>query len=92
MRRRVLRTMLRDGAEMTPGELAASLDEPLSVLSYHVRVLAEYEAVKLTRTKRVRGATKHFYRSTLRTAWARTALETTEDPPEKNPRQGEEKG
>jgi len=92
VRRRVLRTMLHTRAEMTPRELATKLDEPLSALSYHVRVLEECELVKLTRTKRVNGATQHFYRSTMRTKWARTALETTEDPPKKNPRRGEGKG
>ncbi|MGH2976397.1 MAG: ArsR/SmtB family transcription factor [Solirubrobacterales bacterium] len=92
VRRRVLRTMLRENAETTPRELATRLDEPLSALSYHVRVLEECELVKLTRTKRVHGATQHFYRSKMKAGWARTALETTQDPPKKNPRPGEEKG
>lgn len=92
LRRRVLRAMLRKDSEVTPRELSVKLGEPLSMLSYHVRVLEECEAVKLTRTQRVRGATQHFYRPTVKTEWVRTALRTTEDPPLENPGRGEEKG
>jgi DNA-binding transcriptional ArsR family regulator len=90
MRRRVLRTMLHEGAEMTPRELSIRLAEPLSALSYHVRVLEECEALTLTRAQRVRGATQHFYRPTVKAAWVRTALQSTKDPQE-NPGRGEEK-
>ena len=92
LRRRVLRAMLSQSGEATPRELATKLGEPLSMLSYHVRVLEEYEAVKQTRTQRVRGATQHFYRPTVKTEWVRTALRTTEDQPPENPGRGEEKG
>jgi DNA-binding transcriptional ArsR family regulator len=92
LRRRILREMMRSEAEVTPTALACGLDEPLSVLSYHVRVLAECKAVKLVRTERVRGSTQHVYRCSLRTEWARTALEVTLDPPEKSRRRGDEKG
>jgi len=95
LRRRILRLMMREKRETTPRELSEKLDEPLSVLSYHVRVLEKCEAVRLTRTERVRGATQHFYRISLRTKWARRALETTDDPPKEkkeNDDRGEEKG
>jgi DNA-binding transcriptional ArsR family regulator len=50
----------------SPGELAVELDAPLGVVSYHVRMLREYECVELVRTEPVRGALQHFYRATAR--------------------------
>ncbi len=84
--------MIRQGGDVSPLELAASLSEPLSALSYHVRVLAECKAVKLVRTEKVRGSTQHFYRPAIRSKWARSALATTRDPAKKNRSPGGEKG
>lgn len=92
LRRRILRAMLAEEGEASPRELAAKLSEPLSGLSYHVRVLAECRALRLTRTKRIRGSTQHFYRAAVKAPWALSALETTEDPPGKGRARGEEKG
>jgi DNA-binding transcriptional ArsR family regulator len=92
LRRRILRRMIRSGGETSPRDLAADLDEPLSALSYHVRVLAECGAVRLVRTKQIRGSTQHFYRAAVRAQWARAALRTTEGRPRKSGRRGEEKG
>jgi DNA-binding transcriptional ArsR family regulator len=92
LRRRILRQMIGKNREISPRELAISLDEPLSALSYHVRVLAECGAIKLVRTKQIRGSTQHFYRPAVRARWARTALKTTEGQPKKNRSRGEEKG
>jgi DNA-binding transcriptional ArsR family regulator len=78
LRRRILRTMINQNHETSPRQLAAILSESLSALSYHVRVLAECETIKLVRTARVRGSTQHFYRSNVKARWARTALKTTE--------------
>jgi DNA-binding transcriptional ArsR family regulator len=66
LRRRILRKMIGEGSEISPLELATSLDEPLSALSYHVRVLAECKAIRLVRIKQIRGSTQHFYRPTIR--------------------------
>ena len=63
---------------LSPLELAASLGVPLSKLSYHVRVLSKCGAVKLVRTKQIRGSTQHFYRATVEVAWARSALREDE--------------
>src|SRR3954454_8019582 len=52
--------------ESSPGELATELDAPLAVISYHVRMLREYECVELVRTEPRRGALQHFYRATAR--------------------------
>src|ERR1700742_3186463 len=50
----------------TPGDLAVELGAPLGVVSYHVRMLREYDCVQLVRTEPRRGALQHFYRATAR--------------------------
>src|ERR1700712_5840276 len=50
----------------SPGDLATELDAPLGVVSYHVRMLRDYECVELVRTEPRRGALQHFYRATAR--------------------------
>ncbi len=81
LRRQILRRLIEEDCELSPRELAEGLDEPLSKLSYHVRVLAKCRTLKLVRTKQIRGSTQHFYRSTLETPWARTALRGMDEPP-----------
>jgi DNA-binding transcriptional ArsR family regulator len=92
LRRRVLREMLDAGGEISPRELAQSLTEQLSALSYHVRVLAECGAIELVRTEQIRGSTQHFYRSILNESWALSALRTGEDLVSEGHSRGEEKG
>src|SRR3954469_21235628 len=50
----------------SPGDLAVELGAPLGVISYHVRMLRDYECVELVRTEPRRGALQHFYRATAR--------------------------
>ena len=50
----------------SPGDLALELDAPLGVVSYHVRMLRDYDCVELVRTEPVRGALQHFYKATAR--------------------------
>jgi DNA-binding transcriptional ArsR family regulator len=83
LRRRILRKMIEDEAETSPRDLARSLEEPLSRLSYHVRILAGCGAVDLVRTEQVRGSMQHIYRAIVEARWVRMALEATGDPPEK---------
>jgi len=83
LRRQILRKMIEDEAETSPRDLAHDLNEQLSKLSYHVRVLASCAAIELVRTEQVRGSTQHFYRVIVDARWARMALATTGDPPEK---------
>lgn len=92
VRRKILRKLIAADAAVSPLELATDLSEPLSGLSYHVRVLAECSAIKLVRTKQIRGSTQHFYRSNVKAEWARSALATTEERPKKDRSRGEEKG
>ncbi len=90
LRRRILREAIADEGELSPRELASSLDQPLSRLSYHVRVLAQCGALELTRTQQIRGSTQHFYRAAVEAPWARLALETSRGPTGKGkPRGGE---
>lgn len=73
LRRRILRAMA-DGAATSPRELAATLQRPLSNVSYHVRVLAERGAITLVATKPSNGSVQHFYRSAVNAPWARQIL------------------
>ena len=50
----------------SPGDLAVELNAPLGVVSYHVRMLRDYDCVELVRTEPVRGALQHFYKATAR--------------------------
>lgn len=79
LRRRILQTLAEDEPR-SPRELADSLDQSLSNVSYHVRVLAKCGAAQLVWTKQVRGSTQHFYRSSVEADWARSVLESTSSP------------
>jgi DNA-binding transcriptional ArsR family regulator len=50
----------------SPVELAREVEEPLNLVSYHVRVLEQHGMVELVRTRPRRGATEHFYRAAAR--------------------------
>lgn len=69
LRRDILRKMAGEDA-ISPREVAQALHEPLSNVSYHVRVLAECAAVSLVRTKPVRGSMQHFYCMAIEAPWA----------------------
>jgi DNA-binding transcriptional ArsR family regulator len=65
LRHRIL-TSLHEMEEGSPTQLAGRLDEPVGNVSYHVKVLAEADAIELTRTEPRRGALEHFYRPITR--------------------------
>jgi DNA-binding transcriptional ArsR family regulator len=50
----------------SPNELANELEEGLSQVSYHVKVLKDYECIRLVKTEPRRGAVEHYYRATSR--------------------------
>src|ERR1700754_2863126 len=50
----------------SPGDLAVELGAPLGVVSYHVRMLRDYDCVELVRTEPRRGALQHFYKAAAR--------------------------
>lgn len=73
LRRHILREIADDKA-VSPRELSNRLRQPLSNVSYHVRVLAECRAITLVRTRPARGSVQHFYRSTVEAPWALQVL------------------
>ncbi len=50
----------------SPNELSNELAEGLSQVSYHVKVLKDYELIEMTKTEPRRGAVEHFYRAVER--------------------------
>lgn len=89
LRREILR-LLADDQPRSPSDLAASLDQPLPTISYHVRVLASRGAVRLVRTGSSRGSKQHFYLPTIEADWAGSVLEGI-DPPGGRPKRGRRK-
>jgi DNA-binding transcriptional ArsR family regulator len=47
----------------SPNQMAQELGEGLSQVSYHVKVLKEFDCIELVRTEPRRGAVEHFYRA-----------------------------
>jgi DNA-binding transcriptional ArsR family regulator len=64
LRQRILQ-VLNDGVA-SPNEVANKLGEPLSNVSYHVKILEKCDAIELVSTQPVRGALEHFYRAKAR--------------------------
>jgi DNA-binding transcriptional ArsR family regulator len=52
----------------SPNELAKELEEGLSQVSYHVKVLKECDCLELVKVEPRRGAVEHYYRATSRAA------------------------
>lgn len=50
----------------SPNELSKELEEGLSQVSYHVKVLKDFECIEMTKTEPRRGAVEHYYRATAR--------------------------
>lgn len=73
LRRDILRAMAGEKA-ISPREISAALQQSLSNVSYHVRVLAECGAVALVNTKPVRGSMQHFYCASIEAPWALEVL------------------
>jgi DNA-binding transcriptional ArsR family regulator len=73
LRREILRQMVGQEA-ISPRELSTALSQPLTNVSYHVRVLAECAAISLVSTKPTRGSIQHFYCLAIEATWAREVL------------------
>lgn len=52
--------------EWSPHELSEELVDGLSQISYHVKVLRDFELIEMTRTEPRRGAVEHYYRAVER--------------------------
>lgn len=50
----------------SPNELSKELNEGLSQVSYHVKVLLDADCIELVKTEPRRGAVEHYYRATSR--------------------------
>jgi DNA-binding transcriptional ArsR family regulator len=48
----------------SPNELSVELEEGLSQVSYHVKVLKDYNCIELVKTVPRRGAVEHYYKAT----------------------------
>jgi DNA-binding transcriptional ArsR family regulator len=57
---------LMNAGEWSPNELKKALGEGLSQVSYHIKVLKDFEMIEMTRTEPRRGAVEHYYRATER--------------------------
>ena len=64
LRVRIL-TVLNDRMA-SPNELSKELEEGLSQVSYHVKVLRDFKMIEMVKTEPRRGAVEHFYRATSR--------------------------
>jgi DNA-binding transcriptional ArsR family regulator len=64
-RRRILRALHAAGEARSPNELSGGGDTSLGHVTYHVKVLTECGLLALTGTQKRRGATEHFYASTV---------------------------
>lgn len=62
LRLRLLETILEDG-EQSPVGLARRLDQPLSTVSRHIRMLRDMGFVELVRTEPRRGSVERFYKA-----------------------------
>jgi DNA-binding transcriptional ArsR family regulator len=67
IRRTLLKLFLENGVAVSPKELADLTGEKLPTVSYHVRVLADKNAIELAEEEPVRGSIAHFYRPTVLT-------------------------
>jgi DNA-binding transcriptional ArsR family regulator len=47
----------------SPNELSKELEEGLSQVSYHVKVLRDFEMIEMVKTEPRRGAVEHYYRA-----------------------------
>jgi DNA-binding transcriptional ArsR family regulator len=78
LRRQILRAMVQNDP-ISPRQISDVLKEPLSNVSYHVRVLADCGAVSLVDMTPVRGSMQHFYSPTIDQPWALTVLGLSEN-------------
>jgi DNA-binding transcriptional ArsR family regulator len=78
LRRQILKAMVEHDP-ISPRQIADELKEPLSNVSYHVRVLADCGVAALVDTTPVRGSMQHFYSPTIEEPWALAVLGISEE-------------
>lgn len=82
LRWRILESL--NSGPASPSMIAAELGEPLGNVSYHVKILLQYDAIELVETRPVRGALEHVYRAIERpflndAQWAKLPLAVRRD-------------
>ncbi len=65
LRREILRLLHGQEAAQSPTEFKEVINAPLTIVSYHARVLSKLDVIRLVRTRPSRGSTQHFYVSTV---------------------------
>lgn len=65
LRRRIMRRLEGAGVARSPAELSIELNNSLSGVSYHVRVLKRKGIIRLTDQRQARGSMEHFYASNV---------------------------
>ena len=60
-RRDALRLIAESPEPVSPMQISKQLSAPLSNVSYHVRKLADCQAIKMSKTRPRRGSVEHFY-------------------------------
>jgi len=73
MRRTILKEMA-DRGETSPTDMSKITGLRVGQVSYHMRILAKCEAITMTRTRDIQGATQHFYRFAVEDPWVFQAL------------------
>lgn len=77
LRKRLLRLYVEAREMRSPKELTVPVNKSVTLVGYHVRVLAEHGAVEIVAQQPRRGAVEHFYEATSlvdEVPWARAAL------------------
>jgi DNA-binding transcriptional ArsR family regulator len=64
LRKQLLRLCVEAEEMRSPKELTVPVNRDISIVGYHVRVLAEHGAVELVAEQPRRGAVEHFYEAT----------------------------
>lgn len=64
LRKQLLRLCVEAEEMRSPKELTVPVNRDISIVGYHVRVLAEFGAVVLVAERPRRGSVEHFYEAT----------------------------
>ncbi|MBN8869157.1 MAG: helix-turn-helix transcriptional regulator [Solirubrobacterales bacterium] len=65
VRQRILQELTRS-EEASPSQIAQAIDEPLTNVGYHARVLVKCDAIELVRAEVSGSSVEHFYRAKVR--------------------------
>jgi|GEM_PF-5426247 len=65
VRQRILQELTRS-EEASPSQIAQAIEEPLTNVGYHARVLVKCDAIELVRTEVSGSSVEHFYRAKVR--------------------------